>query len=253
VSAALVHELPFLRPRAPLIHVTKLEGPRTRIRAGIKHHQARCVLPVVESVGGIPVLTPGRTALDVAREDGFAAGVAMIDAVRQRGTTLHDLEHHLEYMRHWPNVSLVREALAFSDPGAESIGESLMRVLVAELELGLPLETQFELRDSTGWARCDLRVGRHVFEFDGGIKYRSPEHGGVATTEADQVLMAEKRRQDWVCGFHLGMSRVVWNDLWGLRRERTKARLLREFNATAARFGSDIGDLAPYRVQRVAS
>jgi hypothetical protein len=65
--------------------------------------------------------------------------------------------------------------------------------------------------------------------------------------------MAEKHRQDWVCGFHLGMSRVVWDDLWGLRRQRTKARLRREFDASVARFGTDVGDLAPYRVRRDAS
>jgi hypothetical protein len=62
--------------------------------------------------------------------------------------------------------------------------------------------------------------------------------------------MAEKRRQDWVGGFHLGMSRIVWDDLWGLRRAATKVRLRREFEATVARFGADVGDLAPYRVHR---
>jgi hypothetical protein len=253
VSAAAVLGLPFLKPREQLIHVTKLKGPRTRVRAGIKHHQARCLIPVVEEVSGLPVLTPARTSLDIAREDGFDAGVVVIDAVRHGGTTLEELERHLDPMRHWPHVSVVREALAFSDPGSESAGESLMRILVDELQLGLPMETQFELRDSTGWARCDLRVGRHVFEFDGGLKYRSPERGGVAATDGDRVLMAEKQRHDWVCGFHLGMSRVVWDDLWGIRRQRTKARLRREFEATVARFGTDVGDLAPYRVHRHAS
>jgi hypothetical protein len=208
---------------------------------------------MVETVHGVPVLTATRTALDVAREDGLAAGVAIIDAVRHRGVSLAELAAHLERMRHWPHVSIAREALSLSDPGAESIGESLMRLLVAELELGMPMETQFELRDPSGWVRCDLRVGRHVFEFDGSIKYRMPQRGGVATTEGDRVLLAEKHRQDWVCGFHLGMSRVVWDDLWGGQRERTKIRLRREFAATAERFGTDIADLAPYRVRRTGS
>ena len=252
-SAALMLGIPFLRPRAALIHVTKLKGPRTRVRAGIKHHQARCLHPIVQSVQGVPVLAAPRTALDIAREDGLQAGVVAIDAVRHRGTTIAELKAELGLMRHWPHVTVAREALANSDAGSESVGESLMRVLVAELELGLPMETQFELRDPTGWARCDLRVGRHVFEFDGSVKYRSPEHGGLATSSAARVLMAEKQRQDWVCGFHLGMSRVVWDELWGIRRERTKARLRREFEATVARFGTDISDLAPYHVHRQVS
>jgi hypothetical protein len=252
-SAAVVLELPFLRPRRPLIHVTKLKGPRTRVRAGIKHHQARCLVPVVDHVKGIPVLSPARTALDIAREDGFAAGVVVMDAVRHRGTTSVQLEAVLAPMVHWPHVTTARNALAFSDAGGESPGESLLRIVVHELDLGLPMETQFEIRDMSGWARCDLRVGRHIFEFDGGIKYRSVDRGGVATTSADRVLMAEKHRQDWVCGFHLGMSRVVWDDLFGLRRERTKARLRREYATTVATFGSDIADLGPYRVRRHAS
>ena len=253
VSAALMHGVPFLRPRQPLIHVTKLKGPRTRIRAGIKHHQARCILPVVEMVRGVPVLTLPRTALDVAREDGFAAGVVIIDAIRNRGVTVEALLRDLEPMWRWPYVSTAREALLFSDSGAESVGESLLRIMIAELELGSPIETQFELRDATGWARCDLRVGRHVFEFDGRLKYRRTQEGGVATTSGESVLMAEKERQDWVCGFHLGMSRVVWDDLWGIRRERTKRRLRREYDATVARYGTDLRDLDRYRVRRRAS
>jgi hypothetical protein len=252
VSAAVVLDLPFLRPRVPLIHLTKLKGPRTRVRAGIKHHQARCRVPVLMTRDGVPILGPERTALDIAREDGFAAGVVAIDAVRRRGVSLKELELHLEHMRHWPHVSIAREALGFSDPGAESIGESLLRILVSELDLGLPMETQFEIRDATGCARCDLRVGRHIFEFDGAIKYRLRENGGVATVDPGHVLMQEKHRQDWVCGFQLGMSRVVWDDLWGMQRQRTKIRLRREFNATVARFGVDIADLAMHRVVRRA-
>jgi hypothetical protein len=252
-SAALLLGLPFLRPRRQLIHVTKLKGPRTRIRAGVKHHQARCLVPLTRVVGGFPVLSPARTALDIAREDGFAAGVAAIDAVRHHGTSLEELDWLLRQMQHWPFVTTARRAAAFSRPNAESIGESLTRILIDELDLGLPIEVQFELRDATGRARCDLRVGRHIFEFDGAMKYRPPERGGVASVDPDQVLMAEKHRQDWVCGFQLGMSRIVWDDLWGLRRERTKKRLRREYAATVARYGTDISDLAPYLVRRRAS
>jgi hypothetical protein len=252
-SAALLLGFPFLRPRRPLVHVTKLKGPRTRIRSGIKHHQARCLVPLTRVVGGIPVLSQARTALDIAREDGFAAGVAVIDAVRHHGTSLEELDRLLQQMWKWPFVTTARDAVAFSCPGAESIGESLARILIDELDLGLPIEVQFELRDRTGRARCDLRVGRHVFEFDGATKYRLPERGGVASVDPDQVLMAEKYRQDWVCGFQLGMSRIVWDDLWGLRRERTKIRLRREYAGTVARYGTDISDLAPYRVHRRAS
>jgi hypothetical protein len=248
-SAALVCDIPFLRPRPDLVHVTKFWTPRARVRAGIKHHQARYRREDVRLVDGIPVLGEARTALDIAREFGFVTGVAAIDAVRQRGAGDADFERELVPMAHWPGLVEAKEALRFSDPGAESIGESLLRILLAELDLG-PIQTQFELRDSTGSARCDLRIGRHVFEFEGLIKLLGPDQGGVADRPAVQVLAARQARHDWVCGFQLGMSHVTWDDLWGARRELTARRLRREYLATLARFGATIDDLAPYVVRR---
>jgi hypothetical protein len=248
-SAAPILDIPILRPRDDLIHVTKYGAPRARVRHGIKHHQSRYRLDEVAFIGGLPVLGLARTALDIAREYGFASGVCAIDAVRQRGVTLGDLAACRKAMWHWPRVTVVDDAMAFSDPGAESLGESLTRIVLDEIGLG-PVETQFELHDATGRARCDMRVGRQLFEFDGAIKLRRPERGGVADREPEEVVALEKRRQDWVCGFHLGMSRVTWDELWGVQRERLKVRLRREYDATVARFGVSIDDLAPYVVRR---
>jgi hypothetical protein len=250
-SSALVLDLPILRPRDQVTHVTKYGAPRARVRNGIKHHQSRYRLEDVEFVDGLPVLGLARTALDIARESGFVAGVCAIDAARQRGVTLTELWAARVPMWHWPDVTVADQAVLFSDAGAESLGESLTRILLAEIGLH-PIETQFELRDATGWARCDLRVGRHVIEFDGLVKLRSVSEGGVADRTPAEVVAEEKRRQDWVCGFGLGMSRVTWPELWGRQRELTGQRLLREYAATTARFGTNIDDLAPYVVLRRA-
>ncbi len=250
-SAALVHDLPVLRGRDRLVHVTKHGAPRARVRHGIKHHQSRYRLEDVQFVAGLPVLALPRTALDIAREDGFVAGVCAIDSARQRGVSLADLWSARQPMWHWPNVTVADDAVVCSDAGAESLGETLTRLLLLELGLG-PVQTQFELRDATGWARCDLRVGRHVVEFDGFVKLQPEERGGLARLRPEEVVAIEKRRQDWVCGFHLGMSRVTWPELWGHQRELTKQRLLREYSATSARFGTAIDDLAPYIVVRRA-
>lgn len=251
-SAALVLDLPFLRPRLPLIHVTKERGPRARVRAGIMHHQARYRSDQVRHQDGLPVLDLARTALDIAREDGFRAGVVAIDAALQRGVTRTALAEALAAMWKWPGSVTARDAWEFSDPGAESPGESLTRILVAELELGPPIQTQFELRDVSGRVRCDLRVGRHVFEFEGKVKLVTRELGGVADRDPLDVLVARQARHDWVCGFQLGMSHLTWDDVWGARREQTKLRLRREYAATVARFGTSIDDLAPYVVRRSA-
>lgn len=251
-SAALVLDLPFLRPPQQLIHVTKEHGPRARVRAGIKHHQARYRSGQVRHQTGLPVLDLARTALDIAREDGFRSGVVAIDAALQRGVTQTALAQALAAMWKWPGSVTARAALEFSDPGAESPGESLTRILVAELELGPAIQTQFELRDISGRVRCDLRVGRHIFEFEGKIKLLTREQGGVADKDPVDVLVARQARHDWVCGFQLGMSHVTWDDVWGDRRAETMVRLRREYAATVARFGTSIDDLAPYVVRRSA-
>jgi len=248
-SGAIVHGLPFLDPRDGLVHITKYGAPRARVRDGVKHHQSRFRRDDVTWVDGLPVLGLARTALDIAREHGFVIGVCAIDAARQRGVTLRELWLEREAMWHWPRVTVSDAAIEFSDPGAESIGESVSRILLDEIGLG-PVQTQFELRDATGWARCDMRVGRQLFEFDGLVKLQPPERGGLADRPPEEVVADEKRRQDWVCGFHLGMSRITWPELWGRQRELTKQRLLREYAATTTRYGTAIDDLAPYVVRR---
>jgi hypothetical protein len=250
-SGALLHGLPFLDPRDGLVHITKYGAPRARVRDGVKHHQSHFRQDDVVWVDGLPALGLARTALDIAREHGFAVGVCVIDAARQRGVTLGELWRERAAMWHWPRVTIADAAIEFSDPGAESIGESLSRILLDEIGLG-PVQTQFELRDATGWARCDMRVGLQVFEFDGLVKLQPPERRGLADRPPEEVVAAEKRRQDWVCGFHLGMSRITWPELWGRQRDLTKQRLLREYEATTARYGTTIDDLAPYVVQRRA-
>lgn len=248
-SGAVVLDLPHLRVGDGLVHLTQYGAPRARVRNGVKHHHARFDSAEVLTVEGLPVLGLARTALDIAREQGFAAGVCAIDAARQREVSLSELASARAPMWHWPFVSVADEALAFSDPRAESIGESLSRILLDEAGLG-PIQTQFEIHDGTRAARVDLRVGRHLVEFDGLVKLRPLDRGGVADRLPEEIVAAEKERQDWLCGFRLGMSRLTWADFWGPRRDVAKARLRREYNATTALWGTALDDLAPYVIER---
>ncbi len=96
---------------------------------------------------------------------------------------------------------------------------------MTELGIGRP-ETQFPVRLSAGVAWTDLRVGCHVFEFDGRVKYRRIDQGGVAQRPAEEVVWEERNREREILGEGLGVSRVIWNELFGTARDRLKQRLL---------------------------
>lgn len=248
-SAALFLEMPVLRQVPPYVHLTRPRVTGSRAEHGVKHHLAPYHPDQVVTVDGLPVLDAARTAADIARESGVVAGVAAADSALRLGATTDDLWAAAAPMTCWPNVTRVKAAFRLADAGAESLGESLLRLLVLELGIGTP-ETQFGLRHDGHEAWCDLRVGRHVFEFDGRVKYRLPDEGGFATGSGGEVLWEEKQRQDWICGFKIGMSRIVWEDFWGARREQALRRLRREYADTVARFGVSTEDLAPYRAPR---
>jgi hypothetical protein len=244
-SSAIVQGLGAPDPTRALVHVTRAKVHGDAVRAGVKHHLAPYSSHQVRMVDGLPVLDAARTALDMAREHGLVAGVACADAALRAGATKQQLVAARSRMWCWPFSSVMDETLALTDPGAESWLESEARVLVCGLGIGRP-ETQFGLTDGHRTVWCDLRVGRHFFEVDGALKY---DDYNLSDRPPREVLLAEKRRHDFVTGFKLGGSRITAHDCRAVRRA-AEARLLREYTDTCARFGTDISDLAPYIVRR---
>lgn len=244
-SASIVLDMGAPDPRQSLVHVTHPHTHGDAIRAGVKHHRAPYSPKDVVVVDDIPVLGPVRTALDMAREHGRVSGLAACDQALRRGASRADLAAALERMRCWPHSRVMRWCVEMADPGAESWLESQGREFVLELGIGRP-ETQFGLSDGHRTVWCDLRVGRHLFEPDGLLKYGPDNPAGIAP---EQVLRKEKQRQDFVTGFKLGMSRLTAHDM-GAGRRAAMQRCLREYDDTCRRFGTSIADLAPYVVRR---
>lgn len=238
-SAAIVQHLGAPDPRTSPAHVARPHHRATRTRGGIVTHGSPFRPDQVRRVDGLLVLDPARTALDMVRFHGLWPGVAACDAALRHGTTREELESAAAVMGGWPHKTVVDRAILLADPGAESYLESLARGLVTELGIGTP-QTQFGLTDGHRTAWCDLRVGRHVFEADGLLKYAG---------DPTRALLEEKRRQDFLTGFKLGVSRVTQHDCTAGRRE-AKRRLAREYDDTCRRFGTSIADLTPYVLPR---
>ncbi len=237
-SAAVLHGFP-MRPRwRDLLHVTREGVTGGRTEGGVKHHRAAFTEAEVTSIDGLAVMTAARTAVDIGREHGFEDGVVAADAALQRGAERADLERSVARMTCWPGVTRARRAVAHADPGAESIGESLLRLVVVGLRLGR-VHTQHHVTDGSLEAWVDLRVGRHLIEFDGKVKYLGRESGGFADKEPWEVVWSEKRREDWIRAQDggYGMSRVVWEELFGAQRTQLERRLCREHAETCRRYG----------------
>jgi hypothetical protein len=240
-SAAAALGMP-LRPRwRDLVHVTRPGVHGSRTENGVKHHLGLLGEDDLLVVDGLHVTGPARAAVDIGREHGFEDGVVAADAALRLGAERGELEQALEVMRCWPRVTAARAAVEVADGGAQTIGESLLRLMVIELQIGAP-ETQFVIVEAGRRAEVDLRVGRHLFEFDGRVKYLGRERGGVADEPPEEVVWREKRREDWVrsAGGGYGMSRVVWQEMFGDQRRRTMRRLRAEFLETSRRFGDEM-------------
>ncbi len=246
-SAALEHAMPVLLPDPFLPHITRPGVLGSRRRNGVVHHKAVFRDDQVVERNGFAVLDPARTAVDIARCSGERAGLVACDAALRHGATRTALWGAVEPMVCWPGVRTARRVIELADDRADGPGESLMRLMVHELGQGRP-QTQLGLADRHRTAFCDVVLGRHVFEFDGQVKYRSTAHGGVADRDPAEVLWQEKLRQDWIASYRLGVSRVVWADLMPSRWDTTRARLAREYAATCRLFGTDTTDLAGLRV-----
>lgn len=247
-SSALALDIPLPDPRTARVHLTRPRVLGDRAKAGIVHHRA-VFLPEQATVSaGLPVLGMARTACDLARGSGLTAGLAACDHAMRHGVTKAELLAVREQMWCWRGATIVQAAIDLADPGAENFAESAMRELVHSLGIGWPT-TQFGLRAEGRTVFCDVRVGRHLFELDGKVKFIPLADGGVADRDALEVLWAQKERQDFITGFKLGVSRVTYRDL-GVGRRQAVNRLRREYADTVARFGSDISDLAPYIVRR---
>lgn len=239
-SAARAQGIAMLHPRHQLSHVTREGVGGSRTERGVKHHLTRLGLLNTVELEGMTVTGPARTAVDLGREHGYATGVVACDAVLHEGLRAglvkDDLRAVARTMWCWPGITQAKAAIEIADAGAESPGESLLRLLIWELGIGVP-ETQFALRISSGVVWVDIRVGCHMFEFDGRVKFRSVAQGGVAERPVEDIVWDERQRERQVCAEGLGMSRVIWDELFGAARKKTLARLAEEYAVTSARFG----------------
>ena len=239
-SAALVHRLPLLRPQDSAVHISRLDLRGHRTQHGIEHHGATYDPDQVVEVEGLTLLDIPRTVADLAREHGFRAGLVAADGAMQLGVPRSALRDAAARMTGWPYSLTVRAVVKAADPGAESVGETLARELAIEGGFGSLVETQFPVATASGVAWADLRIGRLLVEFNGRVKYRSEEDGGLRDSDLEQLLWDERHRESELRSPGFGLTPLVYADFFGERRERAKERLCRECTLTMTRYGTEL-------------
>ncbi|PZU47815.1 MAG: hypothetical protein DI566_04400 [Microbacterium sp.] len=170
------------------------------------------------------ITTPAQTAIDLARERGFGAGVVAFDQVlwaKRRGGALattadvHGILAHCRPRRGHPRAE---RALAFATPLADSVRESESRVLIRMLGFPQPeLQKRFVLRQGQiVYTDFWWEAFGHVGEFDGVGKYLDPEL--LAGRTPEEALLAEKDRGDELRRMTRALSRWRTPDLRDARR-----------------------------------
>lgn len=217
-SAARCLGLSMLDPKLPLVHITRDAVGGSRTEAGVRHHLDRRRPTQLLETDGITHTGLARTCVDLAREHGMLHGLVVMDQAARRGTTNDELVAEIERMRSWPGITRAKEAVTLIDPGAENLGESIARSVVAEALPAVALRTQFPVGTPRGTFWVDILAGRLVVEFDGRIKYLSVADGGVATRSAADVVMDEKNRERLIAAAGFVVARLTFADGFGSAR-----------------------------------
>lgn len=210
-SAAALWGLPLWDNLLGTVSITRSSGGHGDL--GRYLHVWRAPLAGVEVCEreGYRVTCLERTAVDVARSLPYERAVAVLDAALHQGADAGLVDAIIRASAGRKGVATARAASQFADGRAESVGESVSRVLMAEVKLPAPL-LQFVVLDNLGFfvARTDFcwPARRVVGEFDGRIKYRR-----TTVDEVADVVMREKQREQAIRDAGWWVVRWTWDDL----------------------------------------
>jgi len=192
-TAAWLHGVEVFR-YAELETVPELESFVLRGRRATErldcHGRTRDLMPEDwQTIDGVRVTTPLRTAVDLACELSRRDALAALDALsRQCGVTVADMNVLLQRFRRRRGVIQARELVQLVDPRAESTGESWTKLEIHDRELPPP-EPQFWVRiDGVPTYRLDLAYpkAKVVVEYDGVEFHSGPRR------------QRDEERRDWL-------------------------------------------------------
>jgi hypothetical protein len=211
-SAAAVHRLPLHRVIVERVHTIHPDVARRTAYATVRHRGAVDESDVVD-VGGILCTSLQRTIYDLARLTSAEVALACADAALARvggDPRYYDERAAGEWL-------MAMESRTDRGAGARGIRHARMLMTLVDGRSQLPLEsiTKLQLRrlgfdqprlqvpvpapdGGSFWLDLELGESDSFYECDGETKYTDEAMRSGRTLE--QVLLAEKQREDWVRG-----------------------------------------------------
>lgn len=210
-SAAVLHGLPLLSGRLEEVVAVRTGGGHGTITRTLHARHAQLSPGDTTEIDGLPVTSLLRTTCELTRRLPFPEAVMVADAALRAGLNRGEL---LRCVRGGRGCRRAAAAIDFADGRSESPGESLSRVRINRA--GLPVPTpQVELFDDFGnlVARVDFwwEAEGVVGEFDGLVKYGELLQPGQT---AEDVIVAEKAREQALVAAGCKVIRWTWRDLW---------------------------------------
>jgi hypothetical protein len=213
-SAALLHGIALLDlcdgpPRLTVSH------PSSTTRGQLPGRFLAALPPGhVTTIEGVPITTPARTVVDLARTMPLGAALVSADAALRMGLNRHALLDVLRSCRRWPGVEQARVVTVLASRWSESPLESLALMWFRKQGLPVP-DQQLTVRqlDGTWLGRVDFvwPERRTVCEVDGRSKFVAVD-GDRPVEQRGSVLWREKLREDAIRDTGLEVARGYWRD-----------------------------------------
>lgn len=196
-SALALQGFPLLGEWPTRVHVVSRGRPRTKVSSTVHRHAVALRDDETSVVQGLPVVLPGRAAVDVVRSRDLRGGAVVLDHGLAVGAfSREDLEGVLAEHGRAQGSRRAAASVAFADGRAESPGESISRAAMhsagltrPELQARLPAEGSLVGFVDFWWPCCGV-----IGEFDGEVKYGDAAMRAGRT--AEQVVVDEKLRED---------------------------------------------------------
>ncbi len=152
-AAAALHGAKWVDASTPIEVITE----HTRRRKGVIVHEERMLADEITYISSLPVTTPARTALDLARHLPRDLAVAHLDALAAvTGVTVGEaIDLAGRYRGAW-GIRRARTALALMDGGAQSPEETRLRLVL--IDAGLPTP-RTQIRGTDGFNEAFIDMG----------------------------------------------------------------------------------------------